>query len=63
MRVLIVEDDRTIAENLYDFLEARGHRCDYADSVESAQRLLATQVFDVAVLDRSALKRAPTITW
>lgn len=53
MRVLIVEDDRTIAENLYDFLEARGHRCDYADSVESAQRLLATQVFDVAVLDRN----------
>ncbi len=53
MRVLIVEDDRAIAENLYDFLEARGHRCDYADSLESAQRLLASQDFDVAVLDRN----------
>lgn len=53
MRVLIVEDDRTIAENLYDFLEARGHRCDYADSLESAQRLLGAHAFDVALLDRS----------
>lgn len=53
MRVLIVEDDRTIAENLYEFLEARGHQCDYADSVASAQRLLSAHSFDVAVLDRN----------
>ena len=25
MRILIIEDDPTIAANLYDFLEARGH--------------------------------------
>ena len=33
MRVLIVEDDRHIAENLYDFLEACGHQCDFTTSL------------------------------
>jgi DNA-binding response OmpR family regulator len=53
MRLLIIEDDRTIAENLYEYLEARGHQCDYADSLATASRLLAIQVFDAAVLDRN----------
>lgn len=53
MRLLIVEDDRTIAENLYEYLEARGHQCDYADSLAAAIRLLEVQEFDVAILDRA----------
>ena len=36
--VLIVEDERTIAENLYDYLEAGGYRCDYAASLAEALR-------------------------
>lgn len=52
MHLLIVEDDRTIAENLYEYLESCGHRCDYADSVAAASRLLAAETFDAAVLDR-----------
>ncbi len=53
MHVLIVEDDRTIAENLYDYLEARGHQCDYADSIAAATALLARTAFDALVLDRN----------
>jgi DNA-binding response OmpR family regulator len=36
MHLLIIEDDRTIAENIYEYLESRGHQCDYADSVATA---------------------------
>ena len=51
MHLLIVEDDRTIAENLYEYLEARGHQCDYADSIAAASALLARSAFDAVVLD------------
>ncbi len=53
MHILIVEDDRTIAENLYEYLESCGHQCDYADSLGVAARLLAGSAFDVVVLDRN----------
>ncbi len=53
MYLLIIEDDRTIAENLYEYLESRGHQCDYADSLATAARRLGEQVFDAAVLDRN----------
>lgn len=53
MRLLIVEDDRTIAENIYEYLESRGHECDYADSIAAAAALLAHSAFDALVLDRN----------
>ena len=53
MHVLIVEDDRTIAENLYDFLEARGHQCDFANTLAGARALLAGSRFDALALDRN----------
>ncbi|GBG02445.1 DNA-binding response regulator [Azospira sp. I13] len=53
MHILIVEDDRPIAENLYEYLESRGHQCDYADNLAAATRRLAEAEFDCAVLDRS----------
>ena len=53
MHLLIIEDDRTIAENIYDYLEARGHQCDYADSLAAASALLARSAFDAVVLDRN----------
>lgn len=53
MRVLIVEDDKAIAENLYDYLEGKGHRCDYAHSLVSARRLLAAGGWDAVLLDRN----------
>ncbi|APR04077.1 response regulator transcription factor [Thauera chlorobenzoica] len=53
MHLLIIEDDRTIAENIYEYLEARGHQCDYADSIATASALLARSPFDALVLDRN----------
>lgn len=55
MRILIVEDDRSIAENLHDFLEARGHACDHAASIAEARRRLAARPDappEVLLLDR-----------
>jgi two-component system response regulator QseB len=53
MHILIVEDDRLIAENLYDFLESCGHQCDFATSLAAARALLADGGFDALVLDRN----------
>lgn len=53
MHVLIVEDDRLIAENLYDFLEARGHQCDFATTLAAARSLLARGDVDALILDRN----------
>lgn len=52
MHILIVEDDRQIAENLYEYLEQRGHQCDYAETRQGAGRLLDNGAFDVLLLDR-----------
>ena len=51
MHLLIVEDDRTIAENIYEYLESRGHQCDYADRIAVALPLLARNRFDALILD------------
>jgi DNA-binding response OmpR family regulator len=52
MHILIVEDEQAIAENIFDFLEAHGHRCDYAANLAEARRRLAAAEFDGLVLDR-----------
>ena len=51
MRVLIIEDDRAIAANLYDFLEARGHAVDAASDGVTGLHLAVTGGFDAIVLD------------
>ncbi len=53
MHILIVEDDRLIAENLYDFLESCGHQCDYAGNLAAARALLDDGGIDAVVLDRN----------
>jgi DNA-binding response OmpR family regulator len=53
MHILIVEDDRLIAENLYDFLESCGHQCDFAATLAAARILLADQAIDALILDRN----------
>ncbi len=53
MHVLIVEDDRLIAENLYDFLEAHGHQCDFAATLADARRMIALGELDAVLLDRN----------
>lgn len=51
MRILIIEDDPTIAANLYDFLEARGHSIDAASDGVTGLHLAVSQDFDAIVLD------------
>ncbi|ARP89196.1 two-component system response regulator [Bordetella genomosp. 9] len=50
-RVLIVEDDATIAGNLYSFLETRGFVPDAAYDGRAALAMLTSQHFDAVVLD------------
>lgn len=51
MRILIIEDDRTIATNLYEFLSERGHVVDAAADGFTGFHLAVTQSFDAIVLD------------
>lgn len=51
MHILIIEDDLTIAANLYDFLESRGHSADAAANGIAGLHLAVTQRFDAILLD------------
>ena len=51
MRILIIEDDRAIATNLYDFLSARGHAVDAAGDGVTGLHLAVADQFDAIVLD------------
>lgn len=51
VRVLVVEDDRTIADNLYEYLEAHGCRVDVAYDGPAASKRIESDTFDVVVLD------------
>jgi DNA-binding response OmpR family regulator len=51
VRILIIEDDRAIATNLYDFLSDRGHTVDAAADGITGLHLAVTQDFDAIVLD------------
>ncbi|XOT98434.1 response regulator, partial [Alcaligenes pakistanensis] len=51
MRVLIVENDTTIAENLYTYLELKGFAVDAAYDGNGALALLQEHDFDALVLD------------
>ena len=51
LRILIVEDNVDMAENIGDYLEAQGHVLDFAMDGISGLHLALTQGFDVIVLD------------
>ncbi len=50
-RVLVVEDERTIAANLHEYLEARGFAVDLAYDGAAAIARLGAGTYDVVVLD------------
>ncbi len=51
MRILVIEDNRDIAENLADYLEPRGHVLDFAYDGVTGLHLAVTNPYDVIVLD------------
>ena len=51
MRVLLVEDDRALADELQSVLEASGYAVDRAEDGENALYLGRTEDYDLAVLD------------
>jgi len=51
MRILIVEDNADIAENISDYLETEGHVLDFAMDGIGGLHLALTQNFDAIVLD------------
>lgn len=51
LRVLIVEDNLDIAENISDFLEFKGHVVDFAYNGLMALSLVEEETFDVVIMD------------
>ena len=51
MRLLLVEDDRMIGESLRAALKLEGHALDWVRDVAAAQAALATERFDLVLLD------------
>lgn len=51
MLVLVVEDNRALASNIIEYLEAYGYECDYADNGSLGLKLAKNQAFNAIVLD------------
>lgn len=51
LKILVVEDDLTIAANLVDYLTLRGHSVDVAYDGQAALQLLGRETQDVVLLD------------
>ncbi|TAM18729.1 MAG: response regulator transcription factor [Pandoraea sp.] len=53
MKVLIVEDDTSIAANLYDYLEAGGYEVDVASNGHAGLQMALAEAWDAILLDLS----------
>ncbi len=51
MRVLIVEDEKSLAKEIGRFLEKEGFKCDLAHTGQTASKLLAESPYDMVLLD------------
>lgn len=51
MHILLLEDNRDIAANIFEYLEPRGHVLDYAASGPEGLRLALEGRFDLVILD------------
>jgi DNA-binding response OmpR family regulator len=51
MNILLIEDNRDLALNLFDYLEAKGHDMDLAGDGISGLHLAASNPYDVLILD------------
>jgi len=51
MRLLVIEDNRNLVANLFEYFEARGHTLDAAPDGPTGFHLASTQSYDAIVLD------------
>jgi DNA-binding response OmpR family regulator len=51
MRLLVIEDNRNLIANLFDYFEARGHTLDVAPDGITGLHLAGTQSYDAILLD------------
>ncbi len=51
MRLLVIEDNRSLVANLFDYFEARGHALDAAPDGVTGLHLATTQPYDAVILD------------
>jgi DNA-binding response OmpR family regulator len=51
MRLLIIEDNRSLVANLFDYFEARGHILDVAPDGVTGLHLASTHSYDALILD------------
>ncbi len=51
MRLLVVEDNRSLVANLFEYFESRGHTLDAAPDGPTGLHLATTMQFDAVVLD------------
>jgi DNA-binding NtrC family response regulator len=51
IRILVVDDERTLRESCASFLEAEGYNVEVSGKGEDAKKLLKTQKFDIVLLD------------
>jgi DNA-binding response OmpR family regulator len=49
--ILVIEDNRALATNMIEFLEAYGFECDYADNGNLGLELAHNQAFSAIILD------------
>ncbi len=60
MRFLLVEDDRMIGESLREALRAEGHAVDWVRDADAAIAALASERFDLVLLDLGLPQRGPS---
>ncbi|HTY98418.1 MAG TPA: response regulator, partial [Rhodocyclaceae bacterium] len=51
MNILLIEDNRDLASNIYEFFQARGHDMDMAWDGISGLHLAASNPYDVLIVD------------
>jgi DNA-binding response OmpR family regulator len=51
MRLLVIEDNRQLVANLFDYFESRGHVLDVAPDGVTGLHLAVSQPYDALILD------------
>jgi DNA-binding response OmpR family regulator len=51
MRILIIEDEKSLREDVVDYLTENGYKCDFATTIKSAMQKLNDIVYSCALVD------------